>query len=166
MLAGMKAKDPRGQRPGTVINDYSEPKVYPSGRKANLTRPFSPWQKLVEERMIEHELSLRDLASKVSTKTEPFGFTRLFNWLHHIDGYPSSKSYSPQINTRLARALGLDPHKLAEAYEASRKHFASVDPAPPSREALTLIKEVRGKRKASYTKAEVIDLLQRLTRDS
>lgn len=119
-----------GARPGHVFTNYEKPKVYPSGRAAKLRRPHSIWQRMIDDRMAEKEISLRELATRASSSKEKLTHTRLFHWLRHEDGYPPAAAYTRNINARLARALSLDPARLAEAYDASRRVFGLTEPAP------------------------------------
>jgi hypothetical protein len=143
-----------GIRPGHVFEDYSKPKTYPSGRRVNLRRPHSIWQRMIDTRMAEKEMSLRELAKRVSTKAEPITHTRLFNWLRHEDGYPAPQAYTRNVNARVARALGLDPANLAEAYDASRRVFGVGQPAPrtPALEHLRQAVLATGQRSLSVSR--------------
>lgn len=154
-------KKKHGGRPvGFIVQQYENPVTFPSGRVRRHRRPFSAWQKLIEGRRIAKDLSVRNLATAASSKTAPLSHTRLWNWLRHPDGYPPRNAYSEVLNAKLARALGLDPLTLAQAYEESRRHLASGNPAPDPAEPLHALREavLKAKRK-SWTTAQVCELI-------
>lgn len=49
--------------------------------------------------------------------------TTVWAWLYSPSGGPQPVIYDRRMNDRLADALGIDRDRLAEAYEASRRHF-------------------------------------------
>lgn len=148
---------------GTVIQSYTEPVVYPSGRRRHLVRPFSPWQKLVEGRRIEKDLSVRELAASVSTGSSQISYTRIWNWLRHPLGYPPRQAYSETLNARFARALGLAPHKLAEAYEESLRHHHTGSSSKAASEALRAIRAViANSDRTTWTTAQIVKLIDEI----
>ncbi len=101
------------RRPGSRIRDYQiEPANNVRGPVA--TNPHSPWQLLIEEIRETREISIRDLAKRAHI---PSG--TLFNWLRSRRGGPSKSIYTPQINKRLAAAIGVKESKLTDAYNRS-----------------------------------------------
>lgn len=53
---------------------------------------------------------------------------------------PPAPAYSETLNARFARALGLAPHKLAEAYEESLRHLHTGSSSKAASEAFRAIR--------------------------
>jgi transcriptional regulator with XRE-family HTH domain len=101
------------REPGSRIRNYDiEPAFNPFGPKA--VEPHSPWQLLLEKTRADKKITLRELASRAQV---PAG--TLFNWVRSKRGCPSRSTYTAQVNSRFAKALGIPEQKLADAYNSS-----------------------------------------------
>ena len=153
-------------RLGQQAAQYPSVNTTAKGRVVRRVRPSSDWQRLVEQRRLEMDFSVRGLAAKGARPSAPFSHSTLFNWLHHTAGYPPTETYTTLINTRLAKAIGISPTALADAYNRSRKHFhiseRGVSPAPPSVDAAVVEDALSRSRKKSWTKDDIIALVARV----
>lgn len=120
----------REMKPNHRSSDYSDPA--PRGQKTpkrrhNRVEPHSPWQLLVSERREALQLSARVLADKIKTPNKAFSYGTVWAWIYSAEGTPPPKSYTPEINRKLAIALEISPDVLAKAYEDSRRKFVVAD---------------------------------------
>ena len=148
-------------RLGQQHADFATTRIQPSGRQSKNARPFSVWQRLVEQTRIDKGLSLDVL----STKSKIGSKAKLWGWINHKEGYPPARSYTPEVNAALAKALALPAPQLAKAYEDSRVHFvvaaASVSRAPKS-SITSAIKAIRSNGRQRWTTEQVVDVLRGL----
>lgn len=121
MAARKTPSSPGDDKPGRPVGmnkRYTEEFVeYPGGKKRRLGQASSPWQKLIEDRRVELDLSLRAVADATGGAVS---FNGLWQWLRATTGYPNPRNYTAAKNAALARALDLEPDTLAQAYEASK----------------------------------------------
>jgi len=117
-------------------------KAPPCGRIVKYGEPHSPFQKLIDRARLEHGLSGRALA-----KAAKIGFSNLYGWLHNESGYPSVRSFTPEILRRLASVLGLAPSEIEKALDASRHVFTpKQNPMPVEvRDAFRAFIEILGR---------------------
>jgi hypothetical protein len=142
---------------GTSVTDPA------TGRRRKRAEPFSKWQKLVIARMDELQLSSRALASKISSPARQVGHTALWAWLRHPEGKPPKQSYDLALNRRLAKALGITPESLMEAFEESNRVFVLKDAQSTSSSALSMLRRlVDAEPGETLKKADVVQWLDTL----
>jgi hypothetical protein len=122
--------------------------------------PFSEWQLLVQARCQEDNISTRALAAKIATPERKFEHTTIWSWLRSPEGSPPSETYTADLNRRLAKALGITPERLAEAFDNSRRKFAFSSPHASQQGPLNILAMLfKSSSRKSWTTAEIVKLL-------
>ncbi len=125
-------------------------------------KPHSPWQIMVNEKMLATAVSYRDLATATNRTTTPIPYSTIYNWLHSRSGAPNHSSYTQEINRAIATALGIRPSELAVAAEASMPLFANGETPRPvtAIDGLQELREAISESKArSFPRARLINLI-------
>ncbi len=121
MAAKKRPSTPGDDTPGRPVGmnkQYSGEFVeYPCGKKRRLGQATSPWQRMIEDRRVELNKSLRAVSDATGGAVS---FNGLWQWLRATSGYPNPRNYSAAKNAALARALDLEPDTLAAAFEQSK----------------------------------------------
>lgn len=122
--------------------------------------PHSPWQKLVDERMQDLQITSRALASKISTAARSFTHTTVWAWTRCVDGAPPKATYSHDLNRRLALALDIPPETLAMAYEDSRRHLIITDSKATQRGHIAILRRLfADSTQKTWNKDEIVKLI-------
>lgn len=150
-------------KPGTKTGP--QPRAQETTRpRPKRVEPFSPWQKLVDQRMIELQVTTRALTEKISTAKRKFAHTTLWAWLRSVEGCPPKETYTADINRKLAIALEIKPDVLAQAYERSRQHLIIGDPQAGTRGPLSVLRRLfADSPKDTWKKAEIVQLIDDIT---
>lgn len=116
----------------------------------------SPWQALVLERAALTGHTTRSLAEAISTPRRTFANTTLWSWTRCHDGGPSPSAYKPEVNRLLAKALGLAPNTLADAYDKSRLCFSTGNSEAQTPRMAVLRKMFADSSRETWTREEVV----------
>jgi hypothetical protein len=165
MAAKKRPSSPGDDKPGRPVGmnkRYNGEFVeYPGGKKRRLGQATSPWQKLIEDRRVELDKSLRVVADATGGA---ISFNGLWQWLRATSGYPNPRNYTAAKNAALARALDLEPDTLAQAYEASKLAHGLRSTRTTTRDTtkLELLRRLIQQGGATWTRKDLIDLIDGL----
>jgi hypothetical protein len=119
---------------------------------------LSPWQELVERTRITQDLSYRRLGEKAEIP-----HSTLYQWVNDEPGHPKQQVYPESVNKRLSRALNLEPRALMESWDQSAARF-TLDLERKTRAGIEAAKDqVSGSSKSSYTKGQVLSILNQIS---
>lgn len=108
----------------------------PCGRKITYVSPHSPFQKLVEAQRLKKDMSISELADRISDATpreNELNPGSLWIWLRNQNGFPHLKSCTRTRLSALARVLAIPLPRLQEALDSSRHIFTAREHREPQR---------------------------------
>jgi hypothetical protein len=121
-------------------------------------RTHSAWQATIEDHRLKKAISYRRLA-----ELSQIPHSTLYQWVSEEAGHPKKQVYPSTVNARISRALGIEPVALMRAFDESAVHFSTDLSRAHQDKVSRAVRSINSKRKASYSKAEVIALLEKLS---
>jgi transcriptional regulator with XRE-family HTH domain len=132
------------------------PKAPPCGRVIPFFEPHSPFQRLIDARRRERELSTRALAKEIGVPP-----SNVYVWLHGKNGFPYPRSFPPATLRKLASVLDLPASDIEKSIDASRLLYSQKEIPMPlaSRDAFKrFIGVLQNDRRQTVTLSYVINL--------
>lgn len=124
--------------------------------------PHSPFQKLIDARRMELDLSIAALAKMIRPSLHRGS---LWIWLHNENGYPAKRSCTPARMKSISAVLDIPLPQLQQALDASRTVYSQQQVPVPSQlnDALGELISILEKDPRDYvTKNWVLNMAKRL----
>jgi hypothetical protein len=132
----------------------------PKRKPHKRVEPFTPWQIMVYDRSAELGITTRELANRVATPRHRFEHTTIWAWLRSPEGTPPLKTYTTDLNKRLATALELNPDVLAAAFDESRVKFGMAAAHAAQQGPLSVLRAMfANSSKATWKSKEIVKLI-------
>jgi hypothetical protein len=145
--------------PKKIIRNTSAKKT---SREASV--PHSPFQLLVQDKMVEKGISYRTLA-KFMSSTVKVNQSTVWHWITCKRGYPSESYFREEHLTAMSSALLISEEELRLALDRSRSLYTGQwekNPAPQHDDLKTLRDALTGRASEWIRITYVLDLIESL----
>lgn len=156
-----------------LIHKRKKPNPVPRcGRRIVYVSPHSPFQKLIESARLKRDMSVKELADRISDLTRRESALNpgsLWIWLRTTNGYPHPKSATKTRLAALARVLRIPLPRLQESLDASRHLFTDRElgePKESQRAMEQFIEIIRNDKRATMPRSRVLNLAESLLESS